>query len=588
MSDVVTHNGANKGDAPQPQSTLGPALGRRSVVLVGMMGAGKSSVGRRLAARLGIPFVDADVEIEKAAGMTISEIFAAHGEPYFRAGETRVIARLLESGPQVLATGGGAFMNADTRAAIRAKGISVWLRATLDVLKRRIKRRGDRPLLKGAPIRRRRCGKLIEQRDPVYAEADLTVESRDVPHETIVDEILEGLRGRIAPDDAAPETGRVMTAPLRSGDPITVNVALGARAYDIVIGRGLLATLGERIAKLRPGCKVAIVTDETVARHHLAAAEASLAGAGIGVSSVKVPAGESSKSFRHFERVCDALIAAKIERGDLVVALGGGVVGDLGGFAASVVRRGVDYVQVPTTLLAQVNSSVGGKTAINARQGKNLVGAFHQPILVVADTALLDTLPEREFRAGYAEVAKYGLLGDADFFDWLDANWRDLFAGGPAREHAIAVSCRAKAAIVARDERETGDRMLLNLGHTFGHAFEAAAGFSDRLLHGEAVGLGMSLAFEFSARRGLIAKADADRVIAHLAAAGLPTHVKAVPGGNWPGIDAMMDLISQDKKVKRGQLTFILVRGIGQAFVTRDVEADEVRAFLAEKLSLRS
>jgi 3-dehydroquinate synthase len=345
--------------------------------------------------------------------------------------------------------------------------------------------------------------------------------------------------------------------------------------------------LGERVAKLRPGCKVAIITDATVAKHHLAAAEASLSAAGIASSSVKVPSGESSKSFRHFEQVCDALLAAKIERGDLVVALGGGVVGDLGGFCSAVVRRGVDYVQVPTTLLAQVDSSVGGKTAINSRHGKNLIGVFYQPILVVADTAVLDTLPEREFRAGYAETVKYGLLGDADFFEWLDANWRDVFAGGPAREHAIAVSCRAKAAIVARDERETGDRMLLNLGHTFGHAFEAAAGFSDRLLHGEAVGLGMSLAFEFSARRGLIAKEEADRAIAHLAAVGLPTHVRAVPGLNWPGIDAMMDLISQDKKVTRGQLTFILVRGIGQAFVTRDVEAAEVRAFLAEKLGAR-
>ena len=233
----------------------------------------------------------------------------------------------------------------------------------------------------------------------------------------------------------------------------------------------------------------------------------------------------------------------------------------------------------------QVDSSVGGKTAINSRHGKNLIGAFYQPILVLADTAVLDTLPEREFRAGYAETVKYGLLGDASFFEWLDANWRDVFAGGPAREHAIAVSCRAKAAIVARDERETGDRMLLNLGHTFGHAFEAAAGFSDRLLHGEAVGLGMSLAFEFSARRGLIQQREADRAIAHLAAVGLPTHVRAVPGLNWPGIDSMMDLISQDKKVKRGQLTFILVRGIGQAFVTRDVDAAELRVFLQEKMT---
>jgi 3-dehydroquinate synthase len=385
-----------------------------------------------------------------------------------------------------------------------------------------------------------------------------------------------------------------MNAPLRSGDPITVNVGLGARAYDIAIGRGLMATLGERIAALRPGSKAAIVTDETVARHHLAAAEAALKRAGIGAASVRLPAGESTKSFSKLEQVCDALLAARIERGDLVVALGGGVIGDLAGFAASVVRRGVDYVQVPTTLLAQVDSSVGGKTAINSSHGKNLIGAFYQPILVIADTALLDTLPQREFRAGYAEVLKYGLLGDLPFFEWLEQHWQDVFAGGPARgnqpaprEYAVLKSVQAKAAIVARDERETGDRMLLNLGHTFGHAFEAAAGFSDRLLHGEAVGLGMSLAFEFSARRGLIAKAEADRAIAHLAAVGLPTHVRAVPGLNWPGIDAMMDLISQDKKVKRGQLTFILVRGIGQAFVTRDVEATEVRAFLAEKLGAR-
>jgi 3-dehydroquinate synthase len=377
-----------------------------------------------------------------------------------------------------------------------------------------------------------------------------------------------------------------MTAPLRTGDPIVVNVALGARAYDIVIGRNLIGSLGVRIAALRPGCKVAVVSDETVARHHLAAAESSLKGAGVVGASVTVPAGESSKSFRVLERVCDELLKARIERGDLVVALGGGVVGDLAGFAAAVTRRGVDYVQVPTTLLAQVDSSVGGKTAINSSHGKNLVGAFYQPVLVLADTALLDTLPAREFRAGYAEVAKYGLLGDAAFFAWLEANWRDVFAGGPAREHAIAVSCRAKAAIVARDERETGDRMLLNLGHTFGHAFEAAAGFSDRLLHGEAIALGMSLAFEFSARRGLVPPREAERAIAHLAATGLPTHVSDIPGG-WPSVDGMMDLIAQDKKVSRGRLTFILARAIGDAFVARDVDAGEVRAFMAEKLSER-
>ncbi|MCC6889402.1 MAG: 3-dehydroquinate synthase [Hyphomicrobiales bacterium] len=375
-----------------------------------------------------------------------------------------------------------------------------------------------------------------------------------------------------------------MTAPVRGSEPIVVDVALGHRSYDIVIGRGQLATLGARIAALRPAAKVAIVSDENVAARHLDAALAALNGHALQTTSIVLPPGESTKSFTHLAALCDALIAHRIERGDLVVALGGGVIGDLGGFAAAILRRGTDYVQVPTSLLAQVDSSVGGKTAIDSPHGKNLIGAFHQPVLVIADTALLDTLPEREFRAGYAEVAKYGLLGDAAFFAWLEANWRDVFAGAPAREHAIAVSCRAKAAIVARDERETGDRMLLNLGPTFGHALEAAAGFSDRLLHGEAIAIGMALAFEFSARRGLLAPAEAERAIRHLAAAGLPTHVSQVPGG-LPDVDRLMTLIGQDKKVSRNRLTFILVRGIGAAFVARDVDAAEVRTFLADKLT---
>jgi 3-dehydroquinate synthase len=377
-----------------------------------------------------------------------------------------------------------------------------------------------------------------------------------------------------------------MTAPLRQPEPNVVKVALDARAYDIAIGRGLLASLGERIKALRPGARVAIVTDETVAKIHLGAAEAALKSCGIDSARIIVTAGENSKGYPTFENVCEAIIAGRVERNDLVVALGGGVIGDLAGFAAACVRRGLDFVQVPTTLLAQVDSSVGGKTGINSRHGKNLIGAFHQPILVIADTALLDTLPKREFRAGYAEVAKYGLLGDAAFFAWLEKNWQDVFAGGPAREHAIAVCCRGKAGIVARDERETGERALLNLGHTFGHALEAGCGFSDRLLHGEAVALGITLAFEFSAQRGLIAAKEAARAKAHLAAVGLPTHLKDVPG-DAPGADVLMNLIAQDKKVRRGTLTFILVRGIGQAFIENKVEAAEVRTFLTEKLAER-
>ena len=374
-----------------------------------------------------------------------------------------------------------------------------------------------------------------------------------------------------------------MTAPLRPGDPIIVNVALGERAYDIVIGGNQLAALGARASVLKPGAKAAIVTDDTVAGLHLKAAEAALAAGGLATSHVVVAAGEGTKSFAGLERVCEALIAARVERGDLVVALGGGVVGDLAGFAAAVVRRGLDYIQVPTTLLAQVDSSVGGKTAINSRHGKNLVGAFYQPILVVADTAVLDTLPPRQFRAGYAEVVKYGLLGDAEFFAWLEANVKDAFAGGAAREHAIATSCRMKAAIVARDERETGDRALLNLGHTFGHALEAAAGFSDRLLHGEAVALGMALAAEFSARLGVLAPEQAARATRHLAGAGLPVRLAEVAGG-VPNADRLMDLIAQDKKVKRGRLTFILLRDIGAAYIAPDVDQALLRAFLVEKL----
>ena len=381
-----------------------------------------------------------------------------------------------------------------------------------------------------------------------------------------------------------------MTAPLKQSDPITVDVALGDRAYDIIIGRGVLASLGERIARLRPGVRTAIVTDRTVATHWLAQTEANLAQAGIPTSHIVVEEGEGSKTYAGLQKVSEALIAAKIERNDLVIALGGGVVGDLAGFAASILRRGVDFVQVPTSLLAQVDSSVGGKTGINSPQGKNLLGAFHQPVLVIADTAVLDTLSPRQFRAGYAEVAKYGVLGDEAFFTWLEKNHADIVKGGSAREHAIATSCRAKAAIVARDERENGERALLNLGHTFGHALEAATGFSERLFHGEGVAVGMVLAAQFSAELGLLPPADVERIEHHLAGVGLPTHLQDIAGFAQEGLadaDALMALMAQDKKVSRGRLTFILLEAIGRAVIARDVEPAKVRDFLHAKLQRR-
>jgi 3-dehydroquinate synthase len=379
-----------------------------------------------------------------------------------------------------------------------------------------------------------------------------------------------------------------MTAPLKHSADITVDVALGDRAYDIVIGRGVLASLGTRVAALRPGVRTAIVTDRTVAKHWLEPAERSLAEAGIATSRIIVEEGEVSKTYAGLEKVSEALIAARIERNDLVIALGGGVVGDLAGFAAAILRRGVDFVQVPTSLLAQVDSSVGGKTGINSPQGKNLLGAFHQPVLVIADTSVLDTLSPRQFRAGYAEVAKYGVLGDEAFFSWLESNHADIFSGGAAREHAIATSCRAKAAIVSRDERENGERALLNLGHTFGHALEAATGFSDRLSHGEGVSVGMVLAAEFSAKLGMISQGDAARVERHLASVGLPTHLQDIAGFAQEGLkdaDALMALMAQDKKVKRGKLTFILLQAVGRAVVANDAEPALVRDFLQQKLS---
>jgi 3-dehydroquinate synthase len=359
----------------------------------------------------------------------------------------------------------------------------------------------------------------------------------------------------------------------------TVRVELGDRSYDILIGRGLIGKAGAEIGRRMPGIRAAVVSDETVARHHLARFTAALSSAGIDNVSVTVPEGESSKSFGQLERVVGAVLEARLERGDAVIALGGGVVGDLAGFAAGIVRRGMKLVQVPTSLLAQVDSSVGGKTAIDTHHGKNLVGVFHQPQLVLIDTATLSTLSPRHMRAGYAEVAKYGLINDAGFFAWLEQRWQGIFSGGAEREIAVATSCRAKAAVVAADETETGERALLNLGHTFGHALEAATGYSDRLVHGEAIAIGMVLAHRFSAALGHCPAGDVDRVEAHFAAVGLPTKLSQVPG--WlPDTQALLGLMAQDKKVSRGKLTFILTRGIGKSFIARDVPAEKVAGFM--------
>jgi len=570
-------------DTPPPnRDALVAALGGRSIVLVGMMGAGKTSVGRRLAARLNLPFADADAEIEAGAQMSVPEIFERFGETYFREGERKVLARLMAEGQKVLATGGGAFMNEATRRRIAESGVSIWLKPDFDVLVRRVRKRSNRPLLQTSnpeeTLRR-----ILEERSPIYGQADLTIESREGPHDAVVEAIVSGLGAHLAKAAAATSPNGERGAP--AAQIQEVEVALGYRAYKILIGEGLMASAGAHIARLAPGAHCAVVTDDNVAAAHLGALAASLAQAGLRTSTIVVPPGEASKSYARFAEVCDGLLAAHIERRDIVIALGGGVVGDLAGFAAASVRRGLRLVQIPTTLLAQVDSSVGGKTAINSPHGKNLVGAFHQPSLVLADIGALDTLNAREFRAGYAETVKYGLIGDLGFFEWLEAHWRDVYAGGPARLRAVATSCAAKAAVVAADETEQGERALLNLGHTFAHAFERLTGYDGaRLVHGEAVAIGMACAFRFSRALGLCTGQDAVRVESHLRAVGLPTKIHEIPGLEAPP-EAILAAMRQDKKVERGRLTFILAKGIGASFIAKDIAESQVRDFLSDELA---
>ncbi len=549
-------------DAVRSSTGFGPLCGR-SILLIGLMGAGKSTIGRRLAQRLGLGFVDADAEIERAAGCSINDVFRLYGEEAFRDGERRVLKRLIDGPSRVIATGGGAFMNEQTRALIRERAISVWLRCPLHVLLKRVSGRTHRPLLNGTKPRDV-LERLMIIRHPVYAEADIIVQCGE--------------------DNVDNATTRVIEALALNHRPRRLPVRLERNPYEVIIGTGLIERAGALLATVLPQKRVIVISDTTVAELYLHPLLESLADSGFAVQTIVVPPGEQSKSLSEFQRVTDAILERKVERKTTVIALGGGVIGDLAGFVASATLRGLSFVQMPTTLLSQVDSSVGGKTGINTSWGKNLLGAFHQPAMVLADVSSLATLPVREIRAGYAEIVKAGLIGDADLFTWCERHGASVISQDPdALAEAVERACAFKAAIVTDDEFEQkpeGGRALLNLGHTFGHALEAEMGYNGTLLHGEAVSIGLRLAFMLSVRLGYCPQADLDRVTAHLDETGMPARISQL--GRTFEARTLLDHMTRDKKMQDGKLKFVLVRGIGQAFTCRDVPAQAVHDVLVE------
>lgn len=526
----------------------------KSIVLVGLMGAGKTAIGKRLSTALGLPFYDSDVEIERAAGASIAEIFERYGEAHFRSREQLVIERLLAGPRAVLATGGGAFMSPAIRASIRAHGLSVWLRAPLPILLKRVQGRSHRPLLnRGDPAEI--LTRLMAERSKIYAQADMIVESgEDAPQVTMK---------------------HVMEAVQAHQPPRRVTVTLSTTAYDVVIGAGLLARAGALLDPALSQPRTIIVTDEHVAKLHLSALQTSLNEVGIANSAVIVAPGEASKNVATWQYLVEQFLAQKVDRQTCIIALGGGVIGDLAGFAAASTLRGLPFVQIPTSLLAQVDSSVGGKTGINSPHGKNLIGAFHQPLAVLADTAILATLPPRELRAGYAEIVKAGLIADPDLFAWCEANGAAMMQGnGDILAQAVEHAVRFKAAVVGDDEFETkpqNGRALLNLGHTFAHALEAETGYGGALLHGEAVAIGLVLATHLSASLGHCPQEDTSRIAAHLQSVDLPVRIAGLPATN------LITHMSNDKKMRSGKLNFVLTRGIGAAFTCADVPPEAVR-----------
>jgi 3-dehydroquinate synthase len=530
-----------------------------NLFLVGLMGAGKTTIGRQLARKLGMRFVDSDHEIEARTGASIPWIFEIEGEGSFRRREADMIRELSAQDGLVLATGGGAVLNPASRALLAERGTVIYLRASIGSILQRTSHDKNRPLLQTADPRSK-LEELLAQRDPLYREiADLVIDTGRPNVQSMVQTILDQLAAQQAAraQELASDPMNAMTHPAAT----ILNVELGERSYPITIGPNLLDDAA-LLARHVDGGKAAIVTNTTVAPLYLARVAGALRANGREVVEIVLPDGEEFKTWESLNLVFDALLKARCDRKTTIVALGGGVIGDLAGFAASSYMRGVPFVQVPTTLLSQVDSSVGGKTGINHPLGKNMIGAFYQPRAVIADTATLDTLPPRELSAGLAEVIKHGAILDAAYFDWIEANIARLVAREPeAMAYAIARSCEIKAEVVRKDEREGGLRAVLNFGHTFGHAIEAGLGFGT-WLHGEAVGCGMVMAADLSARLGLVDVATVERVRNLVKAAGLPVVAPDLGAERW------IELMAVDKKNEGGEIKFILLKPLGSPSIT--------------------
>jgi 3-dehydroquinate synthase len=531
----------------------------QNVFLVGLMGAGKTTIGRILARKLGLRFIDSDHEIEARTGASIPWIFEIEGEPSFRRREAEVIRELTGQEGLVLATGGGAILNPDNRAYLQARGTVIYLRASVHSILQRTAHDKNRPLLQTADPRKK-LEELMAIRDPLYMEiADVVIDTGRPNVQSMVQTIMTQLETMAC--EASPHCVTHAEPSMNEQSTILLNVELGERSYPISIGPSLLndATL---LARHVNGGKVAIVTNATIAPLYLERIEAGLRSAGKQVMSVILPDGEEFKNWSSLMRIFDALLENKADRKTTLIALGGGVIGDLTGYAAASYMRGIDFIQVPTTLLSQVDSSVGGKTGINHPLGKNMIGAFYQPRAVIADTSTLETLPARELSAGLAEVIKHGAIIDAAFFDWIEANIGKLMARDKgALAYAIARSCEIKSDVVRQDEREGGLRAILNFGHTFGHAIENGLGYGE-WLHGEAVGCGMVMAADLSQRMGLVDEATVARVRALVAAAGLPVKAPDLGTARW------LELMEVDKKNEGGAIKFILLKPLGAPSIT--------------------